>query len=70
MKFNWNLIRGKAHLQLQIIITKATVCRLYSKYYLKMDGHIQKVKDIEQSHELYQQVTLLQQNITETGNQI
>ena len=40
--------------------------RLYAKYYQKMDGYSQKVSDIEKSHELYQQVAVLQENISKT----
>ena len=40
--------------------------RLYAKYYHKMDSHSQRVNDIEQSHELYQQVAVLRENISKT----
>ena len=42
--------------------------RLYAKYCQKMESHSQKVQDIEQSHELYQQVAILQGNISKTTN--
>ena len=34
-----------------------------------MDTHIQKVNDIEQSDKLYQQVAILQENVSKTNNQ-
>lgn len=34
-----------------------------------MDNYSQKVNAIEQSHELYQQVAILQENISKTSNQ-
>ena len=34
-----------------------------------MNGYSEKVNDIEQSHELYQQVAILQENITKINDQ-
>ena len=41
--------------------------RLYAKYYHKMESYGQKVNDIEKSHELYQQVAVLQDSISGTN---
>ena len=42
--------------------------RLYVKYHQKMQDHIQKVTNAEQSHELYERITLLEGRISETIN--
>ena len=39
--------------------------RLYVKYHQKMQDHIQKVTNAEQSHELYGKITLLEGQISE-----
>ena len=51
-----------------MVIVYLLDARLYVKYHQKMQDHIQKVTNAEQSHELYERIALLEGRISETIN--
>ena len=68
MNFSWNLTRGTGF-NCTHQLPDNIVCRLYAKYSQKMNSYSQKVNDIEHSHELYQQVVILQEGISKANSQ-
>lgn len=69
MKYYWSPTEGTDVANPVKFLGDRWLHRLYAKYYQKMDSHSQKVNDIEQSHNLYQQVAILQENISKTSHQ-